>query len=84
LFVHGAWYADRCWAEHFLPCFAARGYVTHALGVRGHGGSDGRERLPWTSIADYVADVEQIVAQLGRTLVLVGHSMGGFVLQHYL
>jgi len=49
-----------------------------------HGSSDGRERLQWASIADYVADVEQVVAELGCEPVLVGHSMGGFVAQHYL
>ena len=84
LFLHGAWCAAWCWDEHFLPHFAACGYVAHALSLRGHGESDGRERLRWTSIAEYVADVEQVVRQLGGAPVLVGHSMGGFVLQRYL
>jgi len=84
LFVHGMWCGAWCWAEHFLPYFAARGYAAHALSLRGHGASEGRRRLRWTSIADYVADVAQAVAQLGRMPVLVGHSMGGFVVQHYL
>jgi len=40
--------------------------------------------LRWTSTAEYVADVEQAARQLGGAPVMVGHSMGGFVLQHYL
>lgn len=84
LFVHGAWCAAWCWAEHFLPYLAEQGFTAHALSLRGHGNSDGRERLQWASIADYVADVEQIVSELGCSPVLVGHSMGGFVVQHYL
>jgi len=40
LFVHGMWHAAWCWAEHFLPYFAQHGYVSHALSLRGHGGSD--------------------------------------------
>jgi len=84
LFVHGMWCAAWCWADHFLPYFAARGYVAQALSLRGHGASEGRERLRWTSMVDYVTDLTQVVAEMERLPVLVGHSMGGLVLQHYL
>lgn len=77
LFVHGMWHAAWCWSEHFLPYFARHGYVSHALTLRGHGGSEGWERLRWTSLAEYVSDVEQVVGHIGRPPVLVGHSMGG-------
>ncbi|MEJ2309307.1 MAG: alpha/beta fold hydrolase [Gammaproteobacteria bacterium] len=84
LFVHGMWHAAWCWAEHFLPYFAEHGYVSHALSLRGHGDSERRERLRWTSLADYVSDVEQVVSQMERMPVLVGHSMGGMIVQKYL
>jgi len=84
LFVHGMWHAAWCWAEHFLPYFAQHGYVSHALNLRGHGGSEGRERLRWTSLTDYVSDVTQVVSQMERPPVLVGHSMGGMIVQKYL
>lgn len=80
LFVHGAW----CWAEHFLPYFAQHGYVSHALDLRGHGKSDGMNRLRWTSLANYGADVEQVIRQLEQPPVLIGHSMGGLIVQKYL
>lgn len=84
LFVHGMWHAAWCWAEHFLPYFAQHGYVSHALSLRGHGGSEGWERLRWTSLTDYVSDVTQVVSQMERPPILVGHSMGGMVVQKYL
>ncbi len=84
LFVHGKWHAAWCWAEHFLPYFADHGYTSYALSLRGHGGSEGRQRLRWTSIADYVADVAQVAGQMETPPAIIGHSMGGFITQKYL
>ncbi len=84
LFVHGMWHAAWCWNEHFLPYFAENGYVACALSLRGHGSSDGRQMLRWTSVARYLDDVEQVIRQLGTKPVLVGHSMGGLIVQKYL
>lgn len=84
LFVHGAWHDAWCWQEHFLPYFAQHGYVAHALSFRGHGNSAGRERLRWSGIADYVTDLAQVVQRLPTPPILIGHSMGGLVVQRYL
>ncbi|MBE0614077.1 MAG: alpha/beta hydrolase [Burkholderiales bacterium] len=84
LFVHGAFAGAWCWSKHFLPYFSKKGFRACALSLSGHGGSPGRERLDWLSIADYVRDLEQAVDIVGGDPVIVGHSMGGFVLQKYL
>ena len=84
LFVHGAWHGAWCWAEHFLDDFAARGYAAHALSLRGHGGSEGCAQLRWTRFADYVADVAEVAARLPAPPVVIGHSMGGAIVQKYL
>jgi pimeloyl-ACP methyl ester carboxylesterase len=84
LFIHGKWHAAWCWAEYFLPYFAEHGYNSYALSLRGHGESEGREHLRWTSITDYVADVAQVAGQIGTDPVLIGHSMGGYITQKYL
>lgn len=84
LFVHGAWHGAWCWEEHFLDYFAQQGYAAHALSLRGHGSSAGRERLRWTRLAEYVADVAQVAGQLPQTPVVIGHSLGGGVVQKYL
>ena len=84
LFVHGAGHGAWCWAEHFLDFFAERGFNSYALSLRGHGKSGGRERLRWTSIAQYASDIEQVAAGLPRAPVVIGHSLGGRVVQKYL
>jgi pimeloyl-ACP methyl ester carboxylesterase len=84
LFVHGAWHGAWCWDEHFLDYFAQHGFAAHALSLRGHGHSASNGSVRFTRIADYVADVEEVVAQLPNPPVLIGHSMGGFITQKYL
>lgn len=84
LFVHGAWHAAWCWEPHFLPYFAQHGYVCYALSLRGHGDSQGKERLRWWRVADYVADVVQAAASLPVPPIVIGHSAGGFIVQKYL
>ncbi len=81
LFVHGAFTAAWTWSEHFLEWFAERGWPAHAVSLRGHGGSEGHEQLGNWGIDHYVADVMQVVEELGAPPVLIGHSMGGFVVQ---
>lgn len=78
--LHGAW----CWDVHFLEYFADHGFSAHAVNLRGHGRSEGSESLRWTRIADFVEDVADAVRRLPRVPVLIGHSMGGFVIQKYL
>jgi len=84
LFVHGAFAGAWCWADHFLPYFAKQGYRACAVSLSGHGGSPGRKRLDSLSISDYVDDLERAVSTIGGDPILVGHSMGGYVVQKYL
>jgi len=84
LFVHGACGGAWIWDEHFLPYFAAQGYEAHAFSLRGHGGSGHRKSIRPTSLADYVSDLNQVVQHLGVTPVLIGHSLGGVVVQKWL
>lgn len=84
LFVHGAWHGAWCWQEKFFDYFVAQGFTVHALDLRGHGNSPGRENLRWARIPDYVADVAQVAAMLPTPPVVIGHSMGGLVTQKYL
>ena len=85
LFVHGAFTHAGIWDAHFLPYLAEeRGYVAHALSLRGHGGSEGHGLLPWTSLTDYVSDLIDTVNSLAVKPVLIGHSLGGMVVQRYL
>jgi pimeloyl-ACP methyl ester carboxylesterase len=84
LFIHGALHGAWCWDVHFLNYFAQHGFAAHAVNLRGHGNSEGRDNLRWTRIADYVEDVANAVRQLPGPPILIGHSMGGFIIQKYL
>lgn len=85
VFVHGAFVGAWCWQAHFLDYFAACGFQAIAPSLRGHGDSEGRERLDTHGIREYVADLEAVVADLdGPPPILVGHSMGALVVQRYL
>lgn len=84
LFVHGSCHAAWCWEENFLDYFAERGFSSHALSLRGHGKSEGKEKLRWTSVRDYVRDVAQTADGFKNKPVVIGHSLGGFVVQKYL
>jgi pimeloyl-ACP methyl ester carboxylesterase len=84
LFVHGGWHGAWCWDDHFLDFFADAGYRAVAVSLRGHGNSPTAKPLPSVSIADYLEDVHSVADDLGGSPVLVGHSLGGFVVQRYL
>src|SRR5690242_20128679 len=84
LFVHGMLCTASSWNVHFLEYFASRGFESHAVNLRGHGKSEGREKLRWTRIAEFVDDVSNVVGDLPAAPVLIGHSMGGFIAQKYL
>lgn len=84
MFIHGAYTGAWCWNEHFLTWFADRGFETVAFSLRGHGGSGDRALRSLASIDDYVEDLEEVVETLGQEPVLIGHSMGGYIVQKYL
>lgn len=81
LLVHGIFVGAWVWEEHFMPYLSEAGYNVHALSLSGHGESCGRERLMGLTLKDYVSDLDEAVAEIGRPVVAVGHSMGGAVVQ---
>jgi pimeloyl-ACP methyl ester carboxylesterase len=65
-----------------MPYFAEKGYSCHALSLRGHGGSPGA--LAWATLGDYIEDVSSCAARFDKLPIMIGHSMGGLIVQHYL
>lgn len=53
----------------------------YAISYRGHGRSDGD--LKGVGISDYVEDVKTVVDRISEKPILIGHSMGGAVIQRY-
>ncbi len=84
LFIHGGWHGAWCWDEHFLGYFSGQGYRVLAVSLRGHGNSFSPKPLRTCSVADYVEDVASVADRLPTKPVVIGHSMGGYVVQKYL
>jgi pimeloyl-ACP methyl ester carboxylesterase len=77
IFIHG-WCCDRSYWDAQLPYFAQK-YIVVAIDLAGHGESD-LDRKEWTMGA-FGEDVVAVVNKLNLDqVVLVGHSMGGFVI----
>jgi len=81
VFVHGMAHGGWCWERFWVPWFNARGYHCVTLDLRGHGASEGWEKLRITSIKDFTNDVRQVLSQVEGLPILIGHSMGGFIIQ---
>ncbi len=81
VFVHGAFGAAWMWDEHFLGYFAKFRRRVYAVSLRGHGKSAGHRDLETTSFSDYIDDIIGFIARLGSPPVVVGHSLGGLIVQ---
>ena len=82
LFVHGLGHDATCW-RNWMDTASEEGYAAYAVSLRGHGGSGGI--LPSARLKDYVEDVLRAVQTVDADeLVLVGHSLGGLVVQRVL
>ncbi len=85
LFVHGMFHAAWIWEDHFLPYFAERGYNAYAINLPGHNCSgQSRQRINQFRIRDFVEAVDSFARTLPTPPVLIGHSMGGYVVQKYM
>ncbi|MFA5040798.1 MAG: alpha/beta hydrolase [Bdellovibrionales bacterium] len=83
LFVHGSYCGAWIWTRFFLPAFAEAGWSGAAISLRGHGKSEGLEKINSFGIADYLEDIEEGTKLFDQTPILVGHSMGGYLAQKY-
>jgi pimeloyl-ACP methyl ester carboxylesterase len=80
--VHGFADLGYTWCE-VAERLAPHGHVI-APDLRGHGDSDWISGGGYYHFMDYVADLDDVIAQLARRrVVLVGHSMGGSVSSYY-
>lgn len=75
--VHGAANSALVWT-FWQREWAAHGWSSYALDLRGHGGSSPGD-LSASTMEDYAADVLVLTQQLARRPVLMGWSMGGLV-----
>lgn len=84
LFIHGMCHGAWCWQEYYLPYFAQKGYTSYALDLPAHGNHKADKKLRSLTLQDYASAVAGAIEAIGVTPVLIGHSMGGRVVQKYL
>lgn len=79
--IHGAFCGP--WSfDAFREPFEAAGFAVHAPTLRYHDrGREPPSALGKLSLLDYASDLESVIAKLGETPILIGHSMGGLLAQ---
>ena len=80
-FIHGAYAGAWCWDIHFTQYFVKHGFEVLAVSLQGHGQSPGRDWLCCYGMEDYLGEVREILRKMEEAPVLIGHSMGGYVVQ---
>jgi len=78
--IHGGFCGPWAW-DKFAARFRDRGYEVLTPTLRHHDGAKPPVALATTGLADYVADLEKMIAELDTPPVLVGHSLGGLLAQ---
>ena len=83
LYVHG--FIDYFFQRHMAERFASEGYAFYALDLRKHGRSllPGQHPCFCKDITEYYADITRALAEIGRPVLLAGHSTGGLVCSLY-
>lgn len=80
VFVHGAFSGGWIWTPFFQPYFADRGIESYALDLRGR--TTATPFLPTPhGLSDYAKDVQDLLDHIDGPCVLVGHSLGGMIVQ---
>lgn len=83
LMQHGMWHAAWCW-EPWQKLFASWGWESHAYSLPGHGRSLRRRTVRWCTLGYYDRFLDAEVKRLPWPPVLMGHSMGGALVQRHL
>jgi pimeloyl-ACP methyl ester carboxylesterase len=83
LMQHGMWHGAWLW-ERWQALLAEWGWESHAFSLPGHAGSPEQRPVALCTLDYYLAFLKAEVRRLPRRPVLLGHSMGGALLQWYL
>jgi alpha-beta hydrolase superfamily lysophospholipase len=83
VFVHGMSHGAWCWEEYFIPYFEKMGYTCLAINLPGHAEKGSTKSISF-SLAEYVRSLTNVVANLPEPPIIIGHSMGGMILQRFL
>ncbi|MCP5105031.1 MAG: alpha/beta hydrolase [bacterium] len=84
LFVHGLWGYHWYWSK-FVDAFYAEGYDCYSIDLYGHSSTSRQSPVPGNiPLGKYVDEVKasvEMISKRNKPPLLVGHSMGGLVIQ---
>lgn len=83
LMQHGMWHGAWCW-RWWQELFAEWGWESIAFSLPGHGASPERRPVRWATLGYYLRFLNVEIERLPQRPVLMGHSMGGALIQWYL
>jgi pimeloyl-ACP methyl ester carboxylesterase len=83
LFVHGVCHGAWCWEQKLIPYFKELGYNCIAINLPGHETPGSTQRISY-ALNEYVLALHQAIAKLDQPPIIIGHSMGGMILQRFL
>ena len=79
--IHGLWCSRRFFRPEIPACGARHRHIAPDT-LRGHGSSE--RTAAGHTVAQHARDIQALIEQLGlRDVVLLGHSMGAFVIWDY-
>jgi len=84
IFVHGAWHGKWCWDKYFRQIFEAKDYEVITFSLPGHDKPGKVKGINKYRISDYTNALVQEVEKVEELPIIIGHSMGGLVVQKYL
>lgn len=79
---HGMWHAAWCWGP-WQELLASWGWESHAHSLPGHGRSPEQRPIRRCTLDYYLPFLKAEIDRLPRKPVLMGHSMGGALVQWY-
>jgi pimeloyl-ACP methyl ester carboxylesterase len=78
--IHGGFSGPWVW-DDFAARFRSAGHAVETPALRFHGPQKPSPALATTSLVDYAADLEALIASMKTPPILIGHSMGGLLVQ---
>ncbi|MCI4666597.1 MAG: alpha/beta hydrolase [Bacteroidia bacterium] len=84
ILVHGAYNNGFLWKQNFMPYFVSKGHPVYSIHLKDQLTVKKFKTLFSYSLSAFVEHLSIIVEKAGEKPILIGHSMGGLVVQKYL
>lgn len=84
ILIHGAYCDARMWVDNYMTFFSERGHEVYAVHLKNTDSISSFSTLFSYSLREFADRLHQLIEFVGGTPLLIGHSMGGLVIQKYL